>query len=58
MIGLSVQVCVMPHELKCVCARVCTLQGSEPLIGEVIVCLQSLDASLENLLLLLHFLNP
>lgn len=35
-----------------------TLQGSEPLVGEVVVGLQSLNASLENLLLLLHLLNP
>ena len=35
-----------------------TLQGGEPLVGEVVVGLQSFDASLENLLLLLHLLDP
>jgi len=41
-----------------VCVCVCTLQGGEPLVGEVVVGLQSFDASLENLLLLLHLLDP
>lgn len=42
----------------CARERVCTLQGGEPLVGEVVVSLQSFDASLENLLLLLHLLDP
>lgn len=36
----------------------CTLQSGEPFVAEVVVGLQSLNASLENLLLLLHLLNP
>lgn len=40
----------------CLCGL--TLQGGEPLVGEVVVGLQSFDASLENLLLLLHLLDP
>lgn len=35
-----------------------TLQGGQPLVGEVVVGLQSFDAGLENLLLLLHLLDP
>lgn len=41
-----------------VCVRGFTLQGGEPLVGEVVVSLQSFDASLESLLLLLHLLDP
>lgn len=43
----------------CVCVCVfSTLQRSQPLVGEVVVGLQGFDASLKNLLFLLHLLDP
>lgn len=49
---------MLGQDCVCMCERVCTLEGGEPLVGEVVVGLQSFDASLENLLLLLHLLDP